>query len=433
MFRKILQLKLKLLARLVLLKYKPKIVGITGSVGKTSAKDAIGVVLATKFKTRSNIKNYNNELGLPLTIIGAKSQGKSLLGWLTVMMAAVALLMKRDKNYPEFLVLEMGVDQPGDMDYLNSIVKLNAAVITDIGVAHIANFGTADKIKQEKRKILDTLDNSGFAILNYDNDKIAEIGERIHDQRVFGYGFGKEALVSAHNLAYSFDGERELKNLSGLSFKIKYQDAYIPVLLDGALSKPAVYAALAAASVGFAYGLNGIEVSEALRSFRTAAGRMKLLSGINGAMIIDDTYNASTQATISALETIDNFDLTGIKRQWLVLGDMLELGEDSKAEHSAVGKKAAELKNVRLVVLGEESLYISVAARKEGLSEKHIYHCNNHQEIVELLVKELSDGDLVLVKGSQGMRMEKVVLGILADASQASELLVRQSGDWKDK
>jgi UDP-N-acetylmuramoyl-tripeptide--D-alanyl-D-alanine ligase len=265
------------------------------------------------------------------------------------------------------------------------------------------------------------------------NDKIAEIGERITDQRVLSYGFDKEAVVSAHNLAYSFSGERQLKNLTGMSFKIKYQEAYIPVLLNGALSKPAVYAALAAASVGFAYGLNGIEVSEALQSFETAKGRMKLIEGINGAMIIDDSYNASTQATISALETIEAFDLPEIKRHWLVLGDMLELGEDSKAEHTEVGEKAAELKNVRLVVLGQESLYISVAARKGGLSEKHIYHCNNHQEIIDLLTKELKDGDLVLVKGSQGMRMEKVVAGIMLEPERANEMLVRQGKDWENK
>lgn len=431
MLKSILQFKLKILAKLILLKYKPKVIGITGSVGKTSAKDAIATVLGSKFQVRANIKNYNNELGLPLTIIGSESPGRSLLGWLKLALKGYSLLLT-PSQYPEILVLEMGIDKPGDMDYLNSIVKLDAAVITTIGSAHLANFGTTEKIKQEKKKILDTLDNSGFAILNYDNDKIADIGERL-EQRVISYGFADDAAVSAHNLAYSFAGDRELKNLSGLSFKIKYHDAYIPVLLPGALSKPSVYAALAAASVGFAYGMNGIEISSALKNFTTAKGRMKLLTGINGSLIIDDTYNASTPATISAIETIDNFNLPEIKRHWLVLGDMLELGENSKSDHLEVGKKAAELKNVRLIIIGEESLHISIGAREAGLSEKNIYHCNNHEEIIELLNKELKTDDLVLVKGSQGMRMEKVVAGILANPEEAKHLLVRQGGEWIGK
>ncbi len=430
MKRKFLQLILKTISQLILKKFLPRIIGITGSVGKTSTKEAVTAVLASKFDVRANIKNYNNELGLPLTIIGHESPGKSLLGWLKIMLYGAKLIVSKNAEYPEVLVLEMGVDKPGDMDYLNTIVKLHTAIITTIGSSHLANFGTTDKIKLEKKKITDTLNHLGYAILNYDDDKTKEIIDQL-SQRVITYGFNEGAMVSAHNLAYSYDGEHELKNLIGLSFKIKYEGAYIPVLLPGALSKPSVYAALAAASVGFAYGMNGIEISEALKKFQIPKGRMNLLAGINGSLIIDDTYNASVQSTLSALETADVLDLPEIKRRWVVLADMLELGPESKSGHTEVGKKVASLKNVRLIITGQESLHMSIGAREAGLSETHIYHCNNAEEIIELLSKELRAGDLVLVKASQGMRLEKVVAGILSDPREAKHLLVRQGHEWQ--
>ncbi|MDP2830494.1 MAG: Mur ligase family protein, partial [bacterium] len=121
--KKIIQFKLKILAKMILARYKPDVIGITGSVGKTSAKEAVYAVLASKFNARRNIKNYNNEIGLPLTVIGADSPGKSVFGWLAVFLKALKLILIRDANYPRILILEMGVDRPGDMDYLNSIVK----------------------------------------------------------------------------------------------------------------------------------------------------------------------------------------------------------------------------------------------------------------------------------------------------------------------
>jgi len=431
MLRSILQFTLKLIAKGVLKKYRPKIIGITGSVGKTSTKEAVTAVLSCKFDVRANIKNYNNELGLPLTIIGYESPGKSIIGWLKIVGIGLKLIFS-NQQYPKILVLEMGVDKPGDMDYLNSIVKLDTAIISTIGSSHLANFGSTEKIKNEKKKIMNTLDSSGFAILNYDNDKTRDISEHL-EQRIITYGFSPEAMVSANNLAYSFNGEQVLKNLVGLSFKIKYQDAYIPVLLPGALSKPSVYAALAGASVGFAYELNGIAISEALKNFQSPKGRMHLLSGVNNSLIIDDTYNASIQSTISALETAEILDLPEIKRRFIVLADMLELGDESKSGHTEVGAKVAELKNAKLIIMGQESLHISIGARQAGMSETNIYHCNNHQEIIDLLSKELRSGDLVLVKASQGMRLEKVVAGILANPSDAKRLLVRQSAEWGTK
>lgn len=147
MFKKIILFKLKYLAKKILAKYKPRIVGITGSVGKTSAKEAIFAVLSAKFRVRQSLKNYNNEFGLPLSIIGTESPGKNLFGWLKIFWQAYKLILVTDKKFPEILILEMGVDKPGDMDYLNSIAATDIGVVTGIGEAHLENFGSVEKIK----------------------------------------------------------------------------------------------------------------------------------------------------------------------------------------------------------------------------------------------------------------------------------------------
>ncbi|MCG2690768.1 hypothetical protein L6249_01715, partial [Candidatus Parcubacteria bacterium] len=135
--KKIIQFKLKILAKMILAKYKPDVIGITGSVGKTSAKEAVYTALASKFNARRNIKNYNNEIGLPLTVIGVDSPGKSIFGWSAVFLKALKLILIKDVNYPRILILEMGVDRPGDMDYLNSIVKCKIGIVTLIGPVHL--------------------------------------------------------------------------------------------------------------------------------------------------------------------------------------------------------------------------------------------------------------------------------------------------------
>ena len=151
--KKILQLQLKILSRWIINKYKPKVIGITGSVGKTSTKEAIAHILQSKFKVRMTYKNYNNEIGLPLTIIGVKSPGSSLWGWIKVFCSALSLILFK-KNYPEVLVLEMGVDRPGDMAYLLSIVSVDVAVVTGISHSHLEYFGSVVNIKKEKSLVL---------------------------------------------------------------------------------------------------------------------------------------------------------------------------------------------------------------------------------------------------------------------------------------
>ena len=428
--KKIIQFILKILAKMVILKYRPEVVGITGSLGKTSAKEAIAVVLSAKFKVKSNIKNYNNEFGLPLTIIGATSPGRSIGGWLTVFFKALGLLFVRDKNYPDILILEMGIDKPGDMDYLNSIVKPQTAVLTMIGLSHLENFGSQAKLANEKKKIFDKLDKTGWAILNWDSEKVKEASRGLKNKFI-SYGFDEDAMVRATNVMFKFQEADAEDDLLGISFKIAYKDAYIPVLLPRAISQAAVSAALAGFAVGLAHNLNPVEMALALGDFVPPKGRMNLLPGINGSIVIDDTYNSAPQSAMAALDVVAEMNLKRGKKKWIVLADMLELGEASEGAHLDLGKRVAEIKKAQLLTLGQEALYIGIGAREAKMKEEDMQHFNNHQEIIDFLEEKLEAGDIVLVKGSQGMRMEKIVKGVMAEPENAEELLVRQGEDWQ--
>lgn len=434
---KIIQLKLKMLAKMVLAKYKPKIIGITGSIGKTSTKDAVYTVLAGKFNVRRNIKNYNNEIGLPLTILGFDSPGRNIFGWLFLFFKAFGLIVFRDNNYPKILVLEMGVDRPGDMSYLNSIAKADIGVVTFIGPVHLEYFGSIDKIKEEKGKLIKNIDASGWAIINYDNEKARQLANK-SQAKVLKFGLNEGADIRAQEVVFSFAGmenfeNNNFNNLSGITFKLSYKGSFVPVHLPNVLGQSAVYAALGAAAVGVASGLNLLEISEALNKFDAPKGRMNIIPGIKKTLIIDDTYNSSPQAVISALEVIKEIPINPGARKVAVLGDMFELGSISEESHIEVGRYLVKCGVVRLVAVGARSLGITRGAKEAGMSEDHIFHFDDSQTAGEFVKGRIKSGDLVFVKGSQGMRMEKVVKEIMAEPQKAGELLVRQNEEWLNR
>jgi UDP-N-acetylmuramoyl-tripeptide--D-alanyl-D-alanine ligase len=427
--KKIIQLKLKYLAKLILARYKPQVIGITGSVGKTSAKEAIYTVLAKKFSVRRNTKNYNNEIGVPLTIIGADSPGGSLFGWVAVFLRALRLFISQDENYPKTLILEMGVDRPGDMVYLLGMVKCDIGVITMIGPSHLEFFGTIDRIQKEKGRLIENLPENGWAVLNYDSEKTRQIGE--HSQvRLLTYGFDEKATVTAQEVFFSFEDRQSGGGLEGISFKLGYQGSYVPVLLPKVVGRTAIYAALAGAAVGLAYGMNLVEISEALRNFNSPKGRMNLIAGVKHTLIIDDTYNSSPQSAIAALEVIKLLPLPVGAKKYAVLGDMLELGSFSEEGHRQVGEFAARSGIDKLIVVGERSRDIARGAVEAGMSEDDIFHFPDTGSAGHFVEERLKENDLIFVKGSQGVRMEKVVKDLMADPLRAAELLVRQEEGW---
>jgi len=422
--KKLLEKVLALLARKIVKKYNPQVVGITGSMGKTSAKEAVYAVLKTKFNVRKNIKNYNNEIGVPLTIIGEESGGKSAGAWLKIFLAAIRLIFVHDKEYPEVLVLEMGADKPGDIGYLTEIIPCHVGVVTTIGPAHLEAFKTVENVAKEKQKIVSHLMAADTAILNFDDPLTGKMHQKTKAKVVF-FGYNEEATVRAVELS----SQTENLNLSGIKFKIAFGGSTVPIFLPGVVGAHQINAALIAASVGIAFGLNLIEIAEGLKNYSTPRGRMSLVEG-NQTLIIDDTYNSSPKAARAALEALSKLNTGENARKVAILGDMLELGDYTNEAHYDLGKQVAEAGVKLLICVGNFRNETACGALENGLLNTQIVQFKNSDEAVESIQKLVQPNDLILIKGSQGVRMEKVVKVLMKEPEKADEFLVRQSDEW---
>lgn len=425
--KRIIQLILAILARLMLARYAPRVIAVTGNVGKTSAKEAIYAVVHSQFSVRKSEKNYNNEIGVPLTIVGMSSAGKNIFGWIARIMSACAKLIWC--QYPAILIVEMGVDKPHDMDHLLSIVRPDIAVFTAIGdvPVHVENFVNAQALIREKLKLAHAMHKDNSVILNEDVAAWKDVKEKTKAS-IITYGFGDDAAVHIHTPEYRFES-REGKTVPlGVTFKMEYKGSVVPFRLDGTFGLVSgAYAAGAACAVGLALGMNLVEISAALQTYVSPDGRLKLLDGIKGSFILDDTYNASPASTEAALDALAAIP---VGRKIAVLGDMLELGTYTEEAHRAIGRKAAESCAV-IVTVGERMRFAADEARAHNFKEgETLFSFDTSQEAGNALVPLLRDSDLVLVKGSQGMRMEKAVQEIMAHPERARELLVRQDKNW---
>lgn len=424
--KKIVQKILYGLAKKILKKYKPDVVGITGSMGKTSTKEAVFAVLSVKFRVRQNLKNYNNELGVPLSILGVESGYKSIWKWLGVIFHGIKLILFRDADYPQILVLEMGADHPGDIKYLTDLAPCKVGVVTGIGPAHLEFFESIEKIIKEKRIVVSHLRPDGFAVLNRDDEKVFEMREKTR-AKVVTYGFDSSADVRAQEEGVIGEGV----GIKGMNFKLSYAEAVVPIFLSGVLGKQHIYAALAGAVVGITYGMNLVEIAESLKKYQAPKGRMNLIPGIKNTLIIDDTYNASPIPLLAALGVLQSIKLPAEDdKKIAVLGDMLELGSFSEEGHKQVGRAAAKSGLDYLMTVGERSRDIVRAALEDGMALDRVSNFPTPEEAGLFVQGKIKQGDVVLIKGSQGMRMEKVVKELMAEPMQACELLVRQDSSW---
>lgn len=415
---------LRFMAKAVLDRHQPRIVGITGSVGKTSTKAAVFAVLSSKFNVRENKKNYNNEIGIPLTIIGAESGEKNVFKWVWVFLRWIFTLAS--SKYPEILVLELGVDRPDDMKYFMSFLKPEVSIVTNISFSHLEFFNTVDNIAKEKRVLVEALAEKGWAILNADDKRVLSMQDKTAGQ-VLTFGLDENATLNASNVTYNYqDGKPE-----GISFKLNYDGKNIPIRLSNLLPAHYVYVALAAAAAGIVFKVNLVDIASALEPLRAPAGRMNLLEGINGSYIIDDTYNASPISTLAAIDVLDSLES---KRKIVVLGDMLELGNQTEIAHRELGKKIFSSGKIDQVFLVGKRMKFAVAELVSyGYPAGKVAHFESPYVAAQSVAELVQAGDFVLVKGSQGMRMEKIVEQLLVKPEQAETLLCRQSPQWKKK
>ncbi|MFC1700762.1 UDP-N-acetylmuramoyl-tripeptide--D-alanyl-D-alanine ligase [Patescibacteria group bacterium] len=422
--RKILQYILKILSKIIIWKYDPEIIAITGSVGKTNTREAIYRVLKKQFRVRRNIKNYNNEIGVPLTILGQdlspEMKFSSLFSWLKIFLKA-GLTIIWDNNYPEILILEMGVAEPGDMEYLLSFIPVKVGIFTAIGEfpSHIEFFPEKGKLVEEKALLVKSLGDDGLAVMNYDDLTVRMVGDDLPKQiKTMYYGFGYGADLRINNYETKIN-DLEKSNF-GVSFKIEYKGSIMPIKLSKIIGKQKVYAAAAAAAVGLHYGLNLVEISSVLIKLRSVPGRVNLIKGIKKTYIIDDTYNASPLSTIVALELMREISS---ERKIAVLGDMLELGIYTEQGHQQVGEKAAEIADI-IFTVGDKARFIAYEAEKRGFPKDKIFRFSTSDEAKLKVQDEIKQGDIVLVKGSRRMRMEKIVKEIMDEPKKAEKLLI---------
>lgn len=426
--RKLIQTLLIHKAKRLIQKYQPMIIGVTGSVGKTSTRDAVAALLASKFDVAKNFENYNNEFGLPLTIVQKKSPRRSVIGWLDV-------LLHHSQTFPNLFVLEYGVDRPGDMKMLCAIAKPRMAFLTGLSPVHAEYFSSFDALIDEKTQLLDAVGKDGIVFLNADDPLVVASRSRVK-ARVVTYGFSDKADVRVISVSvntredFSFE-PGEIFSQTSVHVHCEDQSEFECVLTN-TLGRAAIRAVLAGIAVAKQLGVSNDHIIKQITEIPKQPGRMNSIAGIKGSLIIDSSYNAAPASMQEALDVLQSFSPIESARRIAVLGNMAELGAVSEQEHRAIGKRAAEIPVDLLVTVGELARDIARGAIEAGIDETKIQHFKDSIEAGRYLDAQVKKGDIVLVKGSQSMRMEKTVKDIMAEPLRAKDLLVRQYGNWLD-
>ena len=349
------------------------VVAITGSNGKTTTRQMTAEVVAQKFSTLSTIGNYNNQIGVPLTLL---------------------------RLAPEhtWAVVEVGTNSPGEIARLAQICSPDIGVITNIGPAHLEGLGSLDGVMREKGQLIDHLKTGGRAVLNADDRRVSKIADRT-EKDVLLFGLAKNAAIRATAVE---------EKVGGISFSLDLPRESLTVELK-VPGQFMVINALAAAAVGHLLELSAAEIKSGLETFKPAWGRMNIFETANGIHVIDDTYNANPDSMQAAITTLNS--LRANNRSVFVAGDMLELGARTESLHKQVGAWAAVANIDKMMVTGEFATAVISGAVGAKMNQEDIF-TGSRDEILDALKGSLRPGDWVLIKGSRGARMDIIVKGL---------------------
>lgn len=355
-------------------KFTMPLVAVTGSNGKTTTREFAGSILSTRYRTFVTPGNFNNHIGLPLT------------------------LLQLEREY-EAVVLELGTSSLGEIDVLAKIAEPTIGVITCIGQSHLEGLKSVKNVFSAKMELVANLPEDGVAILNHDDPYLRKVIAKLKRQ-VISFGVPNGATVSAKNILVDYEKQ-------SISFVLGYSGQEVPVTVP-VIGEHNIYNALAAACVGIALNIPLEQIAVGLAKFRPLSGRMRVLP-FRGGWIIDDCYNANPDSVRAALVVLINF--SPAQRKIAVIGDMLELGKFSQRKHEEIGKMIGQADLDRLYTIGRQAESIGITARRYGLSLEKIRVFEPHSR--ELLARDLTSfikkGDVVLIKGSHGMHLEKIV------------------------
>lgn len=414
--KKIITYKLKILTKYYLKAKKIEVVAITGSAGKTTTKVAL-----SHFLKRDGVyvpeDGYNTEIGIPLAIFKEKTPDKvtNLFAWTGIIFRSFLKIFQAPTY--NLIVVEMGADKPGDIQYLTSFIKPKISIVTAVYNVHTEEFKNIENIATEKGYIVEVLSKDGVAILNADNKYVRGMAGRTE---------AKVIMVGEDSSADAKWGNVSLKR-TGIIFDLKFRGQIYRVktkIIAPQLIQSLVSAFVAAHELDF----DVKELLKSLEDFEPEKGRMRVIEGIKRATIIDDSYNANPDSVIAALEVLEN--LKG-GRKVAVLGSMNELGDLAKTSHKNVGEKAAQVAELVITVGENANKYIAPEIRKK---KKKVYTFDDSKSAGEFLKTIVEDEDIILFKGSQNkVLVEEAIKYVMKEPQRASELLVRQSKMWEDK
>jgi UDP-N-acetylmuramoyl-tripeptide--D-alanyl-D-alanine ligase len=427
--KKILGYFMTLVARGILWRAKPYIIAVTGSVGKTSVKDAIYCVLKDTQSVRKSEKFFNDEIATQLTIVGVSVGARNPFRWLYAIFFGAWKIIVPGK-YPKTLVLEIGAVKPGDTKKLSKWLRPNIVVLTRLPEvpAHIEFFPTLDSLIEEKLSLARALRKDGTLVLNADDKRVIAFKEELKS-RTTTYGVSGESDIRGSNIQLfenNLTGESKSKG-GGITFKVDFDGKSFPVILNNIYAESYVSVALAPLAVAKTLDVNMVDAISSLSKYVTPPGRVRFLNGINKSTIIDDTYNSSPTACDAGLRMLKAVKFG--KRKIAVLGDMLELGRHTDDEHRKIGELAYECADI-LIAVGLRGKNIAKGASDKGMNPENIFEVDDSIKAGELLKEKIEPEDVIFVKGSQAMRMEKAVKIVMGEPEKASELLVRQESEW---
>ena len=402
---------LALAARAVLRRYRPHIVMVTGSVGKTSTKDAVTAVLAKRFLVRGSEKSFNSEFGVPFTILGVGNPWHNPFAWVRLAKCVIALLTLPNQ-YPNLLVLEVGADKPGDLAKILKIVKPDALVVTRLPKipVHVEAYTSPEAVREEEFSPAYALAPRAPLIVCGDDTYALEMAARV-SARLLTYGLAQLADIGFE----SAEGR-----VIGMHATVRSLEETAELVVKGSVGKTQLLPAVAAIVTASVFDIPLTDAVAALASYEPPAGRGRLFAGVGGSTIIDDTYNASPAAVEEALLTLAAFPTTG--RRIAVLGDMLELGRYSVMEHERIGEHASRVADLVVTVGIRAKGFVAVAGQAVSYDDS--------RAAAAALPSLIRPGDVILVKGSQSVRTERIVEALLAHRSDLSRLS-RQEREWK--
>ncbi len=429
-FKKIVVFIIKWQAKLVLIRYKPKVIAIIGSVGKTSTKDAIFTVLS-KFKSvRKSEKSFNSEIGLPLTILGLPNGWSNFFIWLENIIRGFYLILVK-QSYPKYLILEVGLGKPGDI--IKNVVpwlKPDIVVVTSFPdkPVHIEFFESTKKIIEEKSALVYALKSKGLLVLNHDDEKVYSLHNK-GNCKTISFGLNENSTYRATYPVYITKIYNGINAIGGINFKLEYGGNAFPVTLPNVVGLHYISTVLPALAIANEIGCDLLESIKAIGQYSTPPGRLSILSGIKNSMIIDDTYNSSPIAANAAVEVLREIEA---KRKIIILGDMLELGKFTEEEHRFLGESIVSVADI-LITVGPRAKFINEGAEEKGFKKENIYYFSEVNQIGDFLKDFIENGDILLIKGSQGVRLEKAVEAIMKDKERKRELLCRQEKEWQNR